>query len=77
MKYIIIVYLLPQVCQFSYCGEKLTTRLRCLAFTTMLQQEIGWFDEKANQVGALTSRLVNDASMVKGVRIYCNFLYKA
>ena len=29
-------------------------------------QEIGWFDEKQNQVGTLTSRLANDASRVKG-----------
>ena len=35
----------------------------------ILFQEVGWFDEKSNQVGTLTSRLANDASRIKGVSI--------
>ena len=48
-------------------GENLTMRLRQMAFAAMLRQDIGWFDDKSNQVGALTSRLATDASLVKGV----------
>ena len=48
-------------------GENLTVRLRQMAFASMLRQDIGWFDDKSNQVGALTSRLATDASLVKGV----------
>ncbi|CAH1803157.1 unnamed protein product [Owenia fusiformis] len=51
---------------FAVAGEKLTMRLRELAFKAMLRQEIGWFDDHKNQVGALTTRLASDASMVKG-----------
>ena len=31
-------------------------------------QNIGWFDNHANSTGALTTKLVVDASEVKGVR---------
>ncbi len=48
-------------------GENLTMRLRDMAFSSMLRQDISWFDDKSNQVGALTSRLATDASLVKGV----------
>ena len=50
-------------------GENLTMRLRQMAFAAMMRQDISWFDDKSNQVGALTSRLATDASLVKGVRI--------
>lgn len=35
----------------------------------MLQQEIGWFDNPLNGVGALCSRLAADAAAVQGVRL--------
>ncbi len=50
-------------------GENLTMRLRIMAFEAMLRQDIAWFDDKRNQVGALTSRLATDASLVKGVSL--------
>ena len=46
----------------------MTKRLRYLSFKAMLRQEIGWFDEKVNSTGALTTRLASDTSDVKGVR---------
>ena len=52
----------------AVAGEALTIRLRSMAFDAMLRQEIGWFDERANQTGALTARLATDASLVRGVR---------
>ena len=51
----------------SKAGENLTLRLRQLTFSAMLRQEIGWYDDKKNQVGALTSRLATEASLVRQV----------
>ncbi|XP_074515465.1 bile salt export pump isoform X2 [Sebastes fasciatus] len=51
---------------FAKSGELLTRRLRKLGFQAMLRQEIGWFDDRRNSPGALTTRLATDASMVQG-----------
>ena len=51
-------------------GENLTMRLRQMGFAAMMRQDISWFDDKSNQVGALTARLATDASMVKAVRVF-------
>lgn len=51
---------------FGKAGEILTMRLRLLTFKSMLRQEIGWFDDKKNSTGALTTRLATDASQVQG-----------
>lgn len=51
----------------AIAGEALTIRMRRMAFASMLKQEIGWFDERSNQVGALTARLATDATLVRGV----------
>jgi ABC-type multidrug transport system fused ATPase/permease subunit len=45
----------------------LTERLRIAAFSAMLRQEIGWFDDEKNSVGTLCARLSGDASSVQGV----------
>ena len=52
---------------FGICGERLTMRLRNMVFSTMLRQEIAWFDHPDNSTGALCSRLSADASSVHGV----------
>lgn len=41
---------------------------RVAAFRSMLRQEIGWFDDPQNGVGALCARLAADAAAVQGVR---------
>ncbi|XP_044151513.1 ATP-dependent translocase ABCB1 [Bufo gargarizans] len=51
---------------FGKAGEILTTRLRLMTFKSMLRQEIGWYDDKKNSTGALTTRLATDASQVQG-----------
>ncbi|XP_072010351.1 ATP-dependent translocase ABCB1 isoform X1 [Engystomops pustulosus] len=51
---------------FGKAGEILTKRLRLLTFKSMLRQEMGWFDDKKNSTGALTTRLATDASQVQG-----------
>ncbi|KAK7047498.1 tRNA N6-adenosine threonylcarbamoyltransferase, partial [Halocaridina rubra] len=55
-----------QAYMFSLSGEKLTSRIRKETFAAMLRQEMGWFDEEKNSVGALCSRLSGDASAVQG-----------
>lgn len=52
---------------FTRSGEKLTKRVRHLMFESMMQQEIGWFDLKDNNVGALCTRLSSQASSIQGV----------
>ena len=52
---------------FGIAGERLTLRLRKLAFSAMLRQEIAWYDDSKNTTGALCSRLSSDASSVQGV----------
>lgn len=55
-----------QIFIFNVTGVRLTARLRVAAFETMLRQEIGWFDDPKNGVGALTARLAADAAAVQG-----------
>ena len=40
----------------------------------MLKQEIGWFDDAQNGVGALSARLASDAAAVQGVSQIVFFL---
>ena len=47
-------------------GEKLTKRLRMMAYSAILSQEVAWFDEPSNSAGALCARLANDAANVQG-----------
>ncbi|KAM3965965.1 multidrug resistance protein homolog 49 [Aphomia sociella] len=55
-----------QIFIFNLTGVRLTARLRVAAFSTMLKQEIGWFDDARNGIGALCSRLAADAAAVQG-----------
>ncbi|KAJ9591025.1 hypothetical protein L9F63_027767, partial [Diploptera punctata] len=51
---------------FGLAGVRLTQRLRVQAFSAMLRQEIGWFDEEKNSVGTLCAKLSGDAASVQG-----------
>uniref|UniRef100_A0A3B4BAP2 Uncharacterized protein n=1 Tax=Periophthalmus magnuspinnatus TaxID=409849 RepID=A0A3B4BAP2_9GOBI len=57
--------LLPGFC-FGKSGELLTLKLRLKAFTAIMRQDLGWFDDHKNSVGALTTRLATDAAQVQG-----------
>lgn len=37
-----------------------------MTFSSMLKQEMGWFDDDHNSVGALSVRLTGDAASVQG-----------
>lgn len=55
---------------------KLIIQFRVAAFRAMLKQEIGWFDDAVNGVGALCARLASDAAAVQGVCIVLTFTSK-
>ncbi|GAB0096239.1 Multidrug resistance protein homolog 65 [Sergentomyia squamirostris] len=50
---------------FNTTGVNLTTRLRSKAFRSIMRQEMAWFDQDFNSVGALTARLSGDAANVR------------
>jgi len=45
---------------------ELTVRLRRRAFSSILRQDIAYFDDHRNSTGALCTRLASDASRVQG-----------
>ncbi|XP_074509784.1 ATP-dependent translocase ABCB1 isoform X1 [Sebastes fasciatus] len=51
---------------FGKSGEILTLKLRLGAFKAMMRQDLGWYDDPKNSVGALTTRLAADAAQVQG-----------
>lgn len=55
-----------QMYMFGLAGVRMTTRIRKMAFAAMLKQEMGWYDEDCNSVGALCARLSSDAGSVQG-----------
>ncbi|XP_037914753.1 ATP-dependent translocase ABCB1 isoform X2 [Hermetia illucens] len=55
-----------QISTFSVAGERLTERIRDMAFCAMLRQEVGWFDNKSNGTGTLCARLSSDSAAVQG-----------
>ena len=50
---------------FAVIGEKLTTRLRVHLFRAILRQDVAFFDDPDNSVGALTANLRTDTSTVR------------
>jgi len=63
------------ICQtwlLTFAAEKLMMRLRAMAFTNILRQSVGWFDNKDSNPGCLTTKLARDAPIVKaagGMRV--------
>lgn len=55
-----------QTYMFNFAGVKLTSRLRSMTFDAMMKQEMGWFDDARNAVGALCARLAGDCASVQG-----------
>ncbi|XP_052474766.1 ATP-dependent translocase ABCB1 isoform X2 [Carassius gibelio] len=51
---------------FGKAGEILTMRLRFKAFNAMMRQDLSWYDDTKNSVGALTTRLAADIAQVQG-----------
>ncbi|KAI9264807.1 putative ABC transporter protein [Sporodiniella umbellata] len=53
-----------QVISFEVAGERYTKRLRGDIFRAFMRQEIGFFDQDDNSLGALTSKLAIDSKNV-------------
>ena len=68
-----IMQFLTSFC-FAKSGEELTMRMRKLTFSALLRQEIGYFDQESNSVGALMTRLSSDASALKVTKISAQYL---
>ncbi|XP_053662554.1 multidrug resistance protein homolog 49 [Anopheles marshallii] len=51
---------------FNIAGVRLTSRLRQKSFKAIVTQEMAWFDESRNAVGALCARLSGDCASVQG-----------
>lgn len=51
---------------FNIAGVRLTSRLRQKTFKAIINQEMAWFDESNNAVGALCARLSGDCASVQG-----------
>lgn len=56
-----------QTFMLTFAGARLTLRLREQVFEATLKQEMGWFDQTENSVGALGARLSGDCASVQGV----------
>jgi ABC-type multidrug transport system fused ATPase/permease subunit len=50
---------------FEIIGERMTRRLRIDYFKALMRQEIGFFDDAANSLGVLTSRLAIDIKLIR------------
>jgi len=50
---------------FERVGERLTKRLRGDLFRSILRKDIAWFEDEANSVGVLSSRLSTDVKLVR------------
>ncbi|CEP15267.1 hypothetical protein [Parasitella parasitica] len=53
-----------QVISFEVAGERYTKRLRADIFRAFMRQEVGFFDDDDNSLGALTSKLAIDSKNV-------------
>jgi ATP-binding cassette, subfamily B (MDR/TAP), member 1 len=52
---------------FGYLGNKVTQRVREVLYVSILQKNIGWFDDRDNGPSVLTSILSADAAAINGV----------
>ena len=50
---------------FEMIGERLTKRLRADLFRSILRQDVAWFEDDANAIGVLASRLSTDVKLVR------------
>lgn len=55
----------------TYClsslGENVTEKLRILLYESILQKNMGWFDDRGNAVSVLTTRMAEDTQRLNDV----------
>ena len=47
-------------------GEELTFRVRCVTFSSIVRQDMSFFDKPENTVGQLTTQLSSDSNTIQG-----------
>lgn len=52
---------------FGYIGENVTYSIRKTLYRKITEKHLGWFDERDNAPGVLTSTLSSDAQVINGV----------
>ncbi|XP_022148546.1 ABC transporter B family member 19-like [Momordica charantia] len=52
---------------FGVVGEKAMKNLREALYSAVLRNEVAWFDKPENNVGSLTSQIMNTTSMIKTI----------
>ncbi|GLD97151.1 hypothetical protein PINS_up005834 [Pythium insidiosum] len=57
--------IMAQYYGFSVAGQRLVTRVRLSVYSSMLHQDIGWFDLDENTSGALVARLASDSATLQ------------
>lgn len=60
----VVIYVLQHY-YYGLMGEILTMRVRKMLFSSILTQEVGWFDEESNNSNLVSARLSSDATLVK------------
>jgi len=56
-----------QMYGFEVAGDRLVAKLRDLTFRSLIHQDIAFFDRKKNSTGAITTRLSDEAMLVRGL----------
>lgn len=51
---------------FSVLGENVTLQVRRLLYKSILEKNIGWFDEQENQSSVLTSAMAQESAIING-----------
>ncbi|KAI7879421.1 P-loop containing nucleoside triphosphate hydrolase protein [Lichtheimia hyalospora FSU 10163] len=64
MAVIAFIAFSTQIISFEVAGERYTERLRTSMFQAYMRQEVGYFDQEENNVGALTTKIAVDAKNV-------------
>ncbi|XAR52108.1 Xenobiotic-transporting ATPase [Bertholletia excelsa] len=52
---------------FGVVGEKAMANLRQSLYAAVLRNELAWFEKPENSIGSVTSRIINDTTMVKTI----------
>ncbi|KAG8157696.1 hypothetical protein KVR01_012358 [Diaporthe batatas] len=65
LAFVQLIALIAQGVALSYCAERLTHRVRDLAFRHILRQDVAYFDKRST--GALTSFLSTETSYLAGI----------
>jgi ATP-binding cassette subfamily B (MDR/TAP) protein 1 len=61
------VFIFFQKYTFGTIGENVTLKIRRQLYASILEKHIGWFDNKENSPGQLSTILASDAQTINGV----------